>query len=164
MAISKRGPSGGIAVAPSAPDIVYAGMGEACVQEQFLGRRRRLQVDGRRPVVDLDRPGRRRNKSDASPFTRRTQTSCSSRPSATCSAPAASGASSDRRTAERRGSNVLFVNDEAGSGRRDHRSARSRHDLRDVLARQAQTMGALQRRTRQRSPSGPPTEARPGRN
>ena len=47
---------GAIAVAPSDPNVLYVGSGEADMRSD-ISRQRRLQVDGRRKDVDVPRPG-----------------------------------------------------------------------------------------------------------
>ena len=48
----KAGSVGAVTVAPSDPNIIYVGMGEACLRSKLLRRRRRLQVHRCGPNVD----------------------------------------------------------------------------------------------------------------
>ena len=94
---------GAIAIAPSNPDVVYAGMGETELRGNVI------QGDGVYKSTDAGKTwtpsaSRRRRRSRASACIRPIPTSCSSRRSAIRTAPIRSAASSDRRTAARRGS------------------------------------------------------------
>ena len=114
-ATSATGSVGAIAVAESDPNVIYVGMGEACIRGNVSHGDGVYKSDRRRHA-----PGRTSGLRDtrqiaACASTPRTRTSSTSPRSATPSGPTTSAASSARATAAQTWENVLFVNDSTGA-------------------------------------------------
>ena len=106
---------GALAVAPSEPNVVYAGTGEACIRGNVSHGDGVYRSDRRRPHVDERRAARHAPHRPRARASARSRHSSTWRRSATPGARTASAASSARATAARTWEHVLFRSERAGA-------------------------------------------------
>ena len=159
----KTGSVGAIAVAPSDPNVVYAGMGESCIRGNvshgdgvYRSTDARQDLDARRPARHAaDRP---RPRPPAA-----TPTSSTSRRSATPSGPNAERGVFRSNDGGKTWEKVLFVRRQDRRRRPGDGPGQPARALRRLLAGAAHALEPRQRRPRQRALQDRPTAATPGR-
>ena len=140
---------GSIAVAPSDPNVVYVGSGEANIRGNVAAGQRHLQVDRRRQDLDST-SGSRTARSARWSCTRRTPTSPSRRCSATPSARTPSAASIARATAARPGSRSSTKDADTGASDVALDPQNPRIVFAGLWQARRRPVGADERRARQR--------------